>query len=117
MSTHISWLLQVTIQPGKLNDFRGVAHDLIENSKVEPGTLDYEWHLTADQSACHIFERYADNDAVLKHIASFAPYAPRFLEACYPTRFDIYGDPSAAVKEALADFRPNYYTDLGGFSR
>ncbi len=117
MSKHISWVLEVSIPAGKLDAFRTVANDLLAATRPEPGTLDYEWHLSQDQTVCHIFERYADNDAVLKHVASFSAFAPRFLEACHPTRLDVYGEVNAAVKLALADFRPVYFSTLGGFSR
>ena len=46
MSEQISWLLEVEILPGKLEDFRAVARDLIANTQPESGTLDYEYHLS-----------------------------------------------------------------------
>ena len=117
MSDQISWLLEVAILPGKLDDFRAVARDLIASTKPEPGTFDYEWNLNADHTVCHIFERYRDSDAMIKHVEGFGRFAERFLAACRPTRFDIYGNPSAAAKTMLADLNPTYFHTLGGFSR
>jgi quinol monooxygenase YgiN len=117
MSAQISWILQVAIHPGKLDDFQAVAKDLIAKTESEPTTLDYEWNLSEDQTVCHIFERYADNDAVVTHVQSFGAFAQRFMEACHPTRFHVYGTPNDAVKSALADLNPVYFSPLGGFSR
>jgi quinol monooxygenase YgiN len=117
MSDSIYWILEVAIHPGKLTDFKAVARDLIAATQSEAGTLGYEWHLSADETVCHIYERYANSDVVLVHVQSFGNFAPRFIEACRPTRFDIYGKPSAAVKEALADFNPAYFSALGAISR
>jgi quinol monooxygenase YgiN len=117
MSNQISWLLEVEILPGKLEDFRAVARDLIANTKPETRTLDYEWHLSPDNKVAHIFERYADSAALLSHVAGFHNFASRFLESCRPTRFSVYGNPSAEAKEALAGLGPVYFAELGGFSR
>jgi quinol monooxygenase YgiN len=117
MSDQISWILQVAIHPGKLDDFRSVAKDLIAKTESEPGTLDYEWHLSEDKTICHIFERYKDSEAMLTHVKSFGQFATRFMEACHPTRFHVYGKPSKAAKDALADLGPVYFAPLGGFSR
>ena len=117
MSENISWILQVAIHPGKLNEFQAVAADLIAASRSEPGTLDYEWNLSEDSTICHIFERYQDSDALLKHIQSFGTYARRFMESCHPTRFHVYGIPSEAAKAALEELHPVYFLPIGGFSR
>jgi quinol monooxygenase YgiN len=117
MSEQLSWLLEVTILPGKLADFRAVAKDLIANTQPEPGTLDYEWHLSPDNTTCHIVERYRDSAAMIQHVEGFGNFAARFLASCRPTRFSVYGDLSAEAKTALADLGPVYFSGLGGFSR
>ena len=117
MSQEIHWLLEVAIHPGQKENFRAVAKDLIAATQSEKDTLAYEWNLSPDGTTCHIYERYKDSTAILIHVQSFGRFAERFLQACHPTRFDLYGSPSAEVKAALADFQPTYYSHLGGFSR
>jgi len=117
MSEEISWVLEVAILPGQLENFRTVAKDLIAATQPEPGTLVYEWNLNDDKTACDIYERYKDSAALLMHIGSFAPFAERFMQSCRPTRFHVYGAPSETAKAALADFQPVYFSPLGGFSR
>ena len=117
MSKEIYWILEVAIHPGKLNDFRAVANDLIAKTKKEPGTLGYQWNLSPDKTVCHIYERYQNADALLTHVKSFGAFAKRFMEACHPTRFDVYGPVNKAVKAALDDLHPHYFSELGGFNR
>ncbi|HEV3272212.1 MAG TPA: antibiotic biosynthesis monooxygenase [Candidatus Methylacidiphilales bacterium] len=117
MSEEISWLLEVDILPGQLENFRAVARDLIASTQSEPGTLAYEWNLSEDQTVCHIYERYKNSDAVLTHVRGFGAFAERFMQACRPTRFHIYGTPNDDAKATLADFSPLYFSPLGGFHR
>ncbi len=117
MSDQIYWILQVAVHPGKLEDFKSVANELIAKTQLEAGTLGYEWNLSEDETVCHIYERYKDAAALLAHVQSFGAFAKRFMEACHPTHFYVYGTPTDAVEEALADLHPIYFTPLGGFSR
>jgi quinol monooxygenase YgiN len=117
MSNQISWLLEVEILPGKLEDFRAVSRDLVANTQPEPGTFDYEWHLSPDEKTVHIFERYKDSAAMIKHVEGFGLFAGRFLAACRVTKFSVYGKPNAEAKAALDDLGPVYFSELGGFSK
>ena len=84
----------------------------------EPGTLNYEWHASANDTICHIYERYADSSAVLVHLGNFgSAFATRFMEVFKPLRFVVYGSPSSEVREALAAFNPTYMRSLDGFRR
>jgi quinol monooxygenase YgiN len=117
MNEQIYWLLEVSILPGQLENFRAVVGELIASTELEPGTLGYDWNLSADETVCHIYERYVNSAALLTHGQGFHAFAERFFKTCRPTRCDIYGTPSAEVKAAMADLHPTYYTPLGGFSR
>jgi quinol monooxygenase YgiN len=117
MGSEIYWFLEVAILPGQLENFRAVARDLVASTQSEPGTLQYEWNLNDDATGCHIFERYQNSESILVHLKSFGAYAERFMKACHPTRFHIYGTPSDEVKAALADLQPVYFLPLGGFNR
>lgn len=117
MSDNICFIVQLAIQPGKLEEFKAVAGQLTAATETDPNTLDYEWYLSADETVCHIFERYRDNAAVMFHLKTFQSLAPRLLETSQITHFSIYGKPSAELKAALADVKPAYYGPLAGFSR
>lgn len=119
MSGHISWILELDIQQGRGDDLRNLAAEMIEATRAnEPGTLAYEWNISADGKQCHIFERYADSAALLAHSASFSEnFAGRFMELVKPVRFVVYGSPTAAARDAIADLQPVYMQSIGGFSR
>lgn len=72
MSGQVSWILELDILEGRENDLRRLAAEMISSTNVnEPGTLAYEWSISADGKRCHIFERYADSAALLAHAATF----------------------------------------------
>ena len=54
---------------------------------------------------------------MIQHVEGFGNFAARFLASCRPTRFSVYGKPTAEAKAALADLGPVYFSELGGFSR
>ena len=119
MNSHVCWMLELQVQDGRENDFRTLMAEMAAATQAsEPGTLDYEWSLSADGKTCHLWERYADSDAAMTHAATFGSrYAGRFFEVLKPVRLVLYGSPSAAVKEALAGFNPVVMEPAAGFSR
>lgn len=119
MSNQVSWMLELEIREGHEADLSTLIAEMVEATQAnEPGTLDYEWSISADGKHCHIFERYVDSAALLIHGETFRrEFAARYLEILKPVRMVVYGSPSAAVKDALADFKPVYMQFAGGFSR
>jgi quinol monooxygenase YgiN len=119
MSSQISWMLELNLNPGREQEFTALMKEMVASARDnEPGTLSYEWSLSADGTACHIFERYTDSAAVLVHGATFeSKFAARFLEILRPTRCVVYGSPSQDVRTALAGFNPVYMQSVGGFDR
>ncbi len=119
MASGVSWLLELNIQEGKGAGLPALIGEMVgATQENEPGTLDYQWSTSADGTVCHIFERYADSDAVMAHLGNFGEhFAPRFMDILAPTRFVVYGSPTQEVKDALAGFSPTYMDSAGGFSR
>lgn len=119
MDDEVYWLLELAIQPGKRDEFHQLMLDMVDVTQAnEPGTLNYEWSISADGKVCHIYERYQDSAAVLIQLSTFGThFADRFFALLTPTRFVIYGSPSLQVKEALDGFGPVYLAPIGGFHR
>ena len=119
MSDHVSWLLELSVKDGQLDDFRALMKDMVGVTRDnEPGTLNYEWSISDDGATVHIYERYTDSAATMVHLASFgANFAERFLGCVDVTGFDIYGEPSDDVKDAFAQMSPSYFGPWGGFAR
>ena len=118
MPTHVYWMLEVSVPPGRSNDFRALMEEMVKGTQAEPGALNYEWSATADGATWHIFERYADSAATMVHLKNFGEkYAARFMGLCKPTRFIVCGTPSQEVKNAMAPSGAVFVPPVGGFSR
>ena len=92
MGEEIPWFLELAIKPGQTEAARTVIAEMVDSTQNEPGALAYEWSISADESAIHSYERYADSEAVLAHLATFGEnFAERLLAAVDPTRFVVYG--------------------------
>ena len=118
MPDTISWMLQLNVRDGQLDNLRALMPEMVASTQEEPGTLGYEWFLSADGKTCHLYERYADNAAALVHAGNFgANFAERFFGCLEPTSFCLYGEPSAELKAALDGFGVEYFPWFGGFHR
>ncbi len=119
MDTGVSWMLELSVELGRERDLKALMDEMVASTRAnEPGTLDYEWSMSGDGRACHIFERYVDSSAVMTHLAAFdEKFGARFLGLLKPVRFVVYGSPSQMVRDALADLNPIYMEPVGGFSR
>jgi quinol monooxygenase YgiN len=118
-SDEIAWVITFHVQPDQLADFKKVVAPLVAATKEEPGALDYEYYVGADQSTVDILERYRDSNAVVTHVTQiFGPkFSKAFLALAKPTRFVVYGTPSAEAQKILAGFHPVYMTPFDGFTR
>lgn len=119
MNENIYWVLELAVQPERLNDLRSLMQEMVAAARNnEPGTLNYEWNLSADGTVCHIYVRYENPAAVMLHMAAFGTkFTSRFAALARITRMTVYGVPSAEVKAALAPYGAVYLAPLGGFKR
>ncbi|NKB50145.1 MAG: antibiotic biosynthesis monooxygenase [Alphaproteobacteria bacterium] len=119
MSDTVSWVLEMAIKPGELDNFKALMDEMVEDVQAsQPNTTIYEWFYSEDGSACHIYERYSDSAAAMIHLQSFGEnYAERFLGAADPTRLVVYGDPSEDVRSVVGGFGAVVMEQLGGYAR
>jgi len=118
MSNAVSWNLQLTVRPGRLDDLKTLMREMVASTEAEPGTLAYEWFLGEDGTVCHLYERYADTDAAMAHIGTFGTkFVDRFMACVEQTALHLYGDPGEPVREAMGGFGAVFMRPLGGFSR
>jgi quinol monooxygenase YgiN len=118
MKEHVSWVIELAVKPGQLDSFKELMEEMVAGTSTEPETLNYEWYISGDDGTVHIFEKYANSEAMITHVSGFMEkWAGRFMERVDPTRFTVYGDPSEAARELLAPFGGTYLTPWGGFAR
>jgi quinol monooxygenase YgiN len=119
MSEAVSWVLELAVKDGQLDAFKALAQEMSEATQAdEPGATHYEWFIDDDGKNIHIFERYVDSAATMVHLGNFgAKFAERFMACVDPTRFMVYGDPSAEVRGAVAGLGAAHMTQFVGFAR
>jgi quinol monooxygenase YgiN len=118
MSENIYWVIELAVTPGRFEDLKTLVAELHEANRNKDGFLTYAVAISDDRQVCHFYERFQDSAAIINHTQSFGPkFSERFFEILKPTRFVIYGTPSAEVKDAVAGFNPVYMTPLAGFRR
>jgi quinol monooxygenase YgiN len=118
MADDLYWVFTLNVRPGKFSEFRSLVADIVAASREEPGTLAYQYSVSADETTVHIFERYRDSDAFVVHVEeTFARYAERFLQLVTIASLVVYGDPNASARKALDSFNARYMTLFDGFAR
>jgi quinol monooxygenase YgiN len=119
MSDIIEWVLEMRVQDGQADHVQPLLDEMVKATRAdEPGALHYEYYMPEDRSTCTVLERYADNAAVMAHLANFGEkFAPRFLAAFTPERFVVYGPASDEVRTALAGFGATHQQMVAGFHR
>jgi quinol monooxygenase YgiN len=118
VADRVSWLLELAVKPGKLEDFRALMDEMVESTRAESGALAFEWFIGEDEDVVHIYERYADSEAVLTHLATFGEtFAARFLDAVDATRLTVLGAPTDEARRSLTGLGATFLAPLGGFAR
>lgn len=118
-SRHVTWMFELAVREGREAEFRALMAEMAEaTERNEPGALDYEWYVSDDGRRLHLFERYADDDAAMTHLANFgARYMGRFFDVLAPERLTLYGAPDDRVRAGLAQLTPQVMARAAGFSR
>lgn len=118
MNENVYWVLELDVRAGGLETFRALMREMVEAAGREPGTMNYEWHISDDGRVCHIYVRYRDCTAVMDHMAGWdMKFSRRFAALATITRMTVYGSPNAEVKAVLNPYGPRYLSSFGGFSR
>lgn len=101
-----TWLVELTVRNGQQDAFGILVNDMLTAIQAnEPGTLNYDMFVNEELSICHIYEKYVDGEAFKKHLELFnAGFAERFGSVVEVTKFTVYGDPNAEIRELLAGF-------------
>ena len=103
-SENVGWIVELTIKDGKFELFEELSRDMMESTKHETGTLQYEWNMLDDNKTVIIIERYENSLAALIHTATFAEkFAERFDELAVQTRLFVYGVPDMKLRQVLSD--------------
>ena len=103
-----------SISADAADQFTQLAAEAMATIRGEPGTLQHDWFLSDDGTRCVVRETYASSDAFLAHLAGVGPLLGRLVELGGGLELEVFGEPSAAVRDALAPFRPRIYRHSQG---
>jgi quinol monooxygenase YgiN len=119
MANVVRFTVDLTINAGEFDKFESIAQEMIAGSRKEPGTLEYDWHLSGDRRRCRLLEAYADADAVLAHLKGpvVQELVPRLLEASSIGGFEVYGDPGPKAAQMLAGLGAEVFWLWQGLNR
>jgi quinol monooxygenase YgiN len=94
----IVFVSQFTIKSGKLNDLKRLAQDVATRLEAEkPQTLVYLDYFDDNGTQVTFLHVFADPDAMDLHFAGAQERSRVASEFMDPTRWEIYGRPSAAA--------------------
>jgi quinol monooxygenase YgiN len=88
---------------GKREEYLRLSEQAAELVRAnEPGTLQYDLYLNADQSECMIIERYRDSEAAMAHAANLGHMFDEVLATVEVVHGELLGEPSAELRARMA---------------
>jgi quinol monooxygenase YgiN len=95
---------------GKLEEFKRLSAQCMEIVRTkDTGTLQYDIYLNDDQSEAMVLERFRDSEALIEHTAHLGDVGKAVL-ATGSVSGELLGEPSAELRERLADSPVRLYT-------
>ena len=100
----VRFVVEFAIAEGRREAFERVSREMTALTQGEPGTLAYDWYVSADRTRVRLYESYRDADAVVAHLSGpvVQGLVPKLLETCSLTGFEVYGDPGPGGSSMLA---------------
>ena len=118
MTQAINYTLEFTIKPGELENFAAVSKEITSTVNAsEPGMNAYQWYYNDDKSKSYITEWHTDSDSIMTHLQNIGGMLPKLLERCEITLFEVFGNPTDAVEEALSGLGAQFFSYDHGFIR
>ncbi len=113
LSVHLS------VNEGKLEEFKSIAQAMTTASQAEPGTLGYEWFDARDGKHFRLLETYSDSAGVEAHFMGpvVQQSVPKLAALCTIDAFEIYGDPGPKVAAMAGGFGAIVYQYWLGLNR
>jgi quinol monooxygenase YgiN len=102
------------IQPAQLAEFKQLAGEALESARGEAGTVQYDWFFSDDDTECVVRETYRDSEAVLAHLGNVGPLLGRMIDLGGGLELEVFGSPSAALRQAIAELQPAIYAHVQG---
>ena len=104
---------------GKREEFLRLSDQAMESVRMkEPGTLQYDIFLNADQSEAMVIERYRDSEAAMAHAANLGDTFPAVFATVELVHGELLGELSPELSANLAGSdAPVVFTPYRSMSR
>ena len=116
MFENIGWIVEAKIKDGQRSAFEAVMGDIVEATKQEEGTLNYQYYVSDDGDVL-VYERFRDVGSAHIHVTNWDNHAERWIAAAEPTRMVHLGDLPDDLRERHAALAPLWLKPFGGFAR
>jgi quinol monooxygenase YgiN len=98
-----------SISPGHTDRFAQLAAEALVTIRSEPDTLQHDWFVSNDGARCVVRETYTSSEAFLAHLTNAGALLGRLIELGGGLELEVFGEPSAPLREAIAGFQPRIY--------
>jgi hypothetical protein len=102
-STRLLFRNTMSILPGHLDDFRQAIVRAVDFAEDNAPQLMVDVFIDEAELTATSFQLYADSDAVLRHWQLSDPYINDVMQHCTVARFEVFGEPSDAVRAGLGE--------------
>ena len=119
-SEPIIFYLDMDIAEGKSEGVEDFVDYLVSAvKKTEPKTMYYKYWISEDKSKVSLMEVYHTNEDALFHMNAFdkASHKEQFIETFVITNFQVMGNTSDELKEAMSAFTKDHRILMNGFKR
>jgi quinol monooxygenase YgiN len=109
---------EFAVAPGKLNEFKKIAQELIEIvEEKEPKTLRYQFYFNKDQTKAYVVEEYPNVAALRAHVLHAALSVRKILHVSKVTRFTALGKLHRVPTKVLTTSGAQNFTYWNGLDR
>ena len=116
----IIFYLDLEIADGKSDGVEKFVDYLVAAvNETEPKTMYYKYWISEDKNSVSLMEVYHSNEDAIFHMNAFAeaPHRDKFLETFIVKSFQVLGDTSADLKNAMETYTNDHRTLMNGFQR
>lgn len=116
MHQQVAWHVELTVNPGRMEEFLRLTDEMVEVARTEHGVLAYERFESAD-GRVHVYERYATAVDAAAHLQMFFErFGQQFGALVQREQFTVFGHVTPELRELLDPLQVRYAQPLTGFA-
>lgn len=117
MNDNIIWTIEGKIKNGQRAEYEALMDEMVAEVQKEEGTTNYEWTIAPDGETVHVYERYKNAAAAVRHLGTWGKFQDRYMSVTEITKFTIFSKLTPELEDAVAGMNPVYMKPIGGFGK